>query len=454
MAESMSALKSEFTERIRMQFPADAESFIAAIDSPVKPSVRIHPRKGSAESVLPDGATPVPWNTDGYWMDERPLYTTNPEFHGGCFYPQEASSMILGHVLKNVAPNVPDEPYVLDLCAAPGGKSTLIASWLDGRGVLVANEVIRTRAWILRENIAKWGYGNCLVTNCDAGKIGAMGAIYDLVLIDAPCSGEGMFRKDDVARKEWSVENASMCAERQKEIMNDIWDAVVDGGIIVYSTCTFNPDENERQMEWIASQFDVEFLKIPMADEWNVTTLGFDGGEGYAFHPHKVKGEGFFVCVMRKTSGSDRRRLKPGKKDTFVEARNVTTTAIGSSFAIYQQADQLYAIPRKHSQQVAGIVEGLKPIWIGVPLGMAGKKEMLPAPELPLMLDYADSYPSVELDTDDMLRFLRGEWTFRGEMPQGWCVVKYHGRSYGFIKVIGNRVNNYWPKEWRIRMSI
>lgn len=457
----MTPLNPLFVERIKKQFPEEAEQFLQAIDKPVVVSVRLHPRKWVlAEN---DGnklgellGMQVPWNRSGYWLKERPNYTLNAAFHGGVFYPQEASSMVLQKVLETIGDELPEDPIVLDLCAAPGGKSTLVASWLDGRGMLVANEIVRQRAWVLRENIAKWGYGNCVVLNSDSERIGSLGAMFDLVLIDAPCSGEGMFRKDDTARTEWSAENAEMCAKRQKEILTNIWDAVVDGGIVIYSTCTFYPEENEKQMEWLGKEMDVEFIKIEMSEEWNIKTLKFDNGEGYAFHPHRVDGEGLFICAMRKSGGMARRKIKTGKKDSIVEVKNCNSKAVSmSEYTVYQQGEMQYAFPRKQAQTMAYIAEQLKAIWMGIPLGQQSKKEIIPAAELALSLSYQeDTYPEIKLDENDTLHYLRGEWTYNGETPQGWCIVKNGDTRLGFVKIIGTRVNNYWPKEWRVRMTL
>jgi len=452
----MNPLNEHFVERINAQYPEEAQAFIEAIEKPVVPSVRMHPVKGKGglEGCFgPIALKGIPWNEEGYWLSERPNYTLNTLFHTGVFYPQEASSMVLQHVLKSVEGLLPKEPVVLDLCAAPGGKTTLLASWMNGNGVLLANEYVRQRSWILRENVAKWGYGNCVVTNCEAGKIGALGATFDLALIDAPCSGEGMFRKDDVARTEWSLENAKMCVERQRDIINDVWDAIAEDAVVIYSTCTFNPEENELQMEWLASEYDVEFIDIDIPKEWNVSEIAFSCGRGYAFHPHKVDGEGFFVSVMRKRGGMPKRRVKLEKKTTWTAAK-IDASYMQGGYTYYQTGEDVYALPIGREVLMSYLSETLKAIWVGAPIGKQSRKELLPAGELALQVDFNPSaYAIVELNAEESLRFLRGEWTYSGEMSQGWNVVRYEGHYIGFVKVIGTRVNNYWPKEWRIRMD-
>lgn len=447
----MTPLHDAFLSRIRVQFPADAEQFIAAIEREPQTSVRLNTRKVNS---LPSGvvaSNSVPWCADACWLTERPNFTLIPSFHAGAFYPQEASSMFVAHILRHIEGELPSEPVVLDLCAAPGGKSTLVLEWLGGRGLLVSNEIVRQRAWILRENIAKWGSGNCIVTNTDAAHFGSLGALFDLVVIDAPCSGEGMFRKDDVARTEWSPENARMCAERQHEILSDVWDSIAENGVVIYSTCTFNPDENERQMEWLLENFDAEVVPIPIDESWGVTTLPFNGGEGYAFHPHKVSGEGFFACAIRKRGFSSSFR-KPKLKPQKVQ---LPTPCLSDAYNAYLFGDEMVALPKRFDVLMLSIADRIKPLLLGIPVGKPTRKEFIPAPELALQFDFEkSSFPHIELSHDDILRYLRGEWSAQQELPQGWCVVCHDGLSYGFIKVIGNRVNNYWPKEWRIRMNL
>lgn len=448
----MQPLNPLFVSRIKEQFGTEATNFISAIDHEPRTSVRLNKSKNAPQFA---DATPIPWNNDGLWLTERPNFTLDPLFHAGTYYPQEASSMVLGHILHTITPLLPSAPIVLDLCAAPGGKSTIIASWLNNSGILVANETVRQRAWILRENIAKWGFDNCMVCNTDSATIGQMGATFDLVLIDAPCSGEGMFRKDNTARAEWSTDNAAMCAVRQKEIIANVWDSIVEGGIVIYSTCTFNPAENEQQAQWINQHFDVEFISIPMQPQWGVSIVPFSCGEGYAFYPHKVDGEGFFVCVMRKTSG-DSRRIKPQKKSTFTEVRNTSLPlSTPASYVAMQQADTLIALPRSHAQLLTNIASKLRPIWLGIPIGKLTRKELIPAEELALQNTLSHTaYPFVDLPYTDALHYLRGEWTYTAPTPQGWCIATYNNQPLGFVKAMGNRVNNYWPKDWRIRMQI
>ena len=307
----MEQFPSEFILRIKKQFD-DADAFLEGLQRNAVLSVRMHPLRQHHNLPLSEV---VPWCPDGYYLSQKPRYTLNPLFHCGNFYPQEASSMFLWQVLQRVKPMLPHQPVVLDLCAAPGGKSTLMASFFKEEGLLVSNEVIRSRAWILRENIIKWGYANCMVTNNDPADFKKLPGLFDVLLLDAPCSGEGMFRKDASAMREWSVQNAELCAQRQRRIIMDAWDCLREDGILIYSTCTFNPAENEENMRWLQQQANVEFIDVEVDVNWGLERVDFEHGCGYAFYPHRVLGEGFFVAVLQKKESARNHRIKPAKNE-------------------------------------------------------------------------------------------------------------------------------------------
>ena len=260
----MNTLPPAFEQRIRRQLGSETEAFLQALNAPAPVSIRLNPGKTPIPAdpgTTGNGTRPVPWCPEGLYLPERPAFTLDPLLHGGAYYVQEASSMFLAHVLRQLLPAAPVR--MLDLCAAPGGKSTLAASLLPPGSLLVANEVIRSRAAILRENIIKWGQDNIVVTNNDPAGFAPLEGAFDLILVDAPCSGEGMFRKDPAAIAEWSEANARLCAERQRRILADIWQCLRPGGTLVYSTCTYNPDEDEAILEWLLSEWDAETIPLP-----------------------------------------------------------------------------------------------------------------------------------------------------------------------------------------------
>ena len=273
------------------------EQFVVALDEVPPVSVRFNPKKQINSTVHKES---VLWCNEGYYLDQRLTFTFDPLFHAGCYYVQEASSMFVEQVLRNYTADTPLR--MLDLCAAPGGKSTHARSVLPAGSLLVANEVMRNRSQILAENLIKWGYPEVVVTNNDPSDFTQLTAYFDVILTDVPCSGEGMFRKDPVAIDEWSVENVETCWQRQRRIIKDIWPALKPGGILIYSTCTYNTLENEENVQWIIDNFGAEVLSIPTPDEWNITGNLLTGADFpvYRFIPSRTRGEGFFLAAIRK----------------------------------------------------------------------------------------------------------------------------------------------------------
>ncbi len=238
-----------FIQRIQSQKYINADGLLKALQEPAPVSIRINPSKWNLKPLNSD---PVPWCTTGFYLEKRPSYTLDPLFHSGCYYPQEASGMFIEQVFRQVV-NTGQYIRVLDLCGAPGGKSTHLSSLIGIHGLIVANEVIKTRAAVLAENIIKWGGVNTIVTQNDPSAFSGLQGFFDVILVDAPCSGEGMFR-DVVAINEWSEENTLHCSERQRRILSDVWPSLKDNGILIYSTCTFNPGENEENIRWMVKR--------------------------------------------------------------------------------------------------------------------------------------------------------------------------------------------------------
>lgn len=274
----------------------EIDSFLSSLDSDSPTSIRLNPAKSSRK---PD-EEPVSWNADGYYLRSRPSFVAEAFWHAGYYYVQEASSMIVGHIIQQLKRTIADPIWVLDLCATPGGKSTDILSKLDGTDTLVSNEFVRSRSHILAENISKWGASNAMVTHNDPADFAALKGMFDILVIDAPCSGEGLFRKDHEAIKEWSTANVQLCADRQEKIILDSWAGLREGGYLVYSTCTYNPMENERILQWMLSNFDVSSVSIKMDDSWGFQKNEVGGAQLFHAFPHRVRGEGFSFFVLQK----------------------------------------------------------------------------------------------------------------------------------------------------------
>lgn len=434
------------------------EKFCKALAQPQPTSVRTNPYK---PSVAPPEGNLVPWCGDGVYLDVRPSFTLDPLFHAGAYYVQEASSMFLDHVLRKfvVKPSV-----VLDLCAAPGGKSTLTLSAMPEGSLLVANEIVRQRSQILAENITKWGTPNTIVTNNCASDFQSIGQVFDLIICDAPCSGEGMFRKDAQAVEEWSVQNVDMCQQRQREILEDIWPCLKPGGILVYSTCTYNVKENEENALWAAEHFGAKFLNCDVPDSWGVTGNLLDDQEFpvYHFFPHKTSGEGFFACVLRKAEADDeccrpKRAKEQGRRNKDLPfPKELKSWIKDSGKYTFVASEQSYsAFPLHHAEFLSKALQALKVIHYGVRMAALKGKAIIPAHSLAMSVALnRDSFPSCDIDLDVALSYLRAEAiTLPAGVPCGYILLTYKGMPLGFVKNIGNRANNLYPQEWRIRFA-
>ena len=369
--------------------------FIRAFEEEAPTSIRVNPKYSLA---VGEGDI-VSWCPEGYYLEGRPQFTFDPLFHAGCYYVQEAASMFITHVLRNLVPLAPcpSPLHVLDLCAAPGGKSTAMRTVLPEGSMLVSNEPIANRAQILLENITKWGWPDCIVTNNYPRDFRKAKLKFDVILCDVPCSGEGMFRKDPATISEWSMQNVEKCWRLQREIVADAWECLNPGGILIYSTCTFNTKENEENVRWIIDTYDAETLNIPIDSSWNITGSllpGFDVPV-YRFIPGITRGEGLFLCALRKHGGE-----KLGAIGERFDERKMKGLSILSPLTTH-----------------------LSPLKIDVP--------------------YAEA-----------LKYLRGEaLVLPPDTPKGMVTISYKGFALGPAKNIGNRANNLYPKPWRIKTT-
>ena len=409
----------------------------------------------------------VPWASEGFYLNSRPTFTFDPLFHAGCYYVQEASSMFVEQVLHEYV----NEPVVmLDLCAAPGGKSTLCRSVLPEGSLLVANEVMRNRSQILAENLVKWGHPDVVVTNSDPADFTDFTHLFDVILTDVPCSGEGMFRKDPVAVEEWSVENVDICWKRQRRILTDIWPSLKPGGILIYSTCTFNREENEDNVAWIAKELGADVLSVPMDESWGITG-NLAGGDFpvYRFLPHKVKGEGFFLAALRKhadesvempsrnmklSSRSDKKKKgKDNKQPMAVPKEAKTWLSDASAYELVVEGTSVVAFPKAFSEVHALLKQAVKVIHAGITLGEIKGKDLIPDHSLAMSKALAeDVFPKAEVSYEQAIAYLRKEGlVLDAEVPRGYVLLTYQDAPLGFVKNIGNRANNLYPQEWRIR---
>lgn len=381
------------------------------IGSPASVSIRLNPYKKPSSSLpILEGAERVPWSDNGYILKERPVFTLHPLFHAGAYYVQDSSAMFVGHLLRRFLDRFKPGVRVLDLCAAPGGKTTDIAASLRERFgndfVLVANEVMKQRTKVLMDNVAVWGDPNVVVTSVDPKAFASLGAYFDIIVADVPCSGEGMFRKDERAVEEWSEELVGMCAARQKRILADVWPSLREGGLLVYSTCTYEKAENDDNLEWVAKELGGEIYEP--YDE------GFEGvritEHGYMLVAGEVPGEGQWAGALRKTSAAGK-----GSHD----------------------------------------ISRLKPLRNGVVKGDKKGDSFVPNPDWALSIDFdRKAYPLYEVDKKTALSFLHRDSLALPDAPMGYVVLTYRGIPLGFVKNIGKRCNNLHPQDRRIRMNV
>ena len=392
----MAELPQIFTEYTRQLMGAERfERYLQSFEEEPPVSIRLNPKKTEGLSVA-DGEQ-VPWCRGGYYLPQRPNFTMDPLLHAGCYYVQEAASMFLDEVLRQMhnafishQPSAIRPLAALDLCAAPGGKSTLLRAALPENCVLYSNEPIRNRASILLENVTKWGYENHHVTNAYPRDYRKEKMKFDLILCDVPCSGEGMFRKDPATIREWSPQNVEKCWQLQREIVADAWQCLNEGGLLIYSTCTFNTKENEENIRWILDNYEAEVLPVETRPEWNITGSLLSGFNEpvYRFIPGISRGEGLFMCVLRK---------------------NGITAHCQRDFS------------------------DLKVLSVANAIG---------------------SLPQIDLSYQEALKFLRGEaLVLPPDTPRGILEVCFLGHPLGQVKNIGSRANNLYPKPWRIKTT-
>ena len=431
----------------------EAARLFSALDTEPEVSIRLNPMK-LAETF--DGES-VGWSEHGRYLEQRPQFTLDPLMHGGAYYVQEASSQFVGYLLKNSDLR---GCRVLDMCAAPGGKSTIYSTLVGREGLVVANDISRSRTLALADNVQRWGMGNVVVTNNEPQHISAFKHWFDVVAVDAPCSGEGMFRKMEEARTEWSASAPEQCAERQRDILAEAWQTLRPGGTLIYSTCTFNPTEDEGIVEWLMAEYGSELEAVESVDideKWGITTCRIGEFQCFHFYPHKCRGEGFFAAIARKREGVVRRQSPkprrklfalPAKSDVEELSRWVDDSA---EMAFRQIGDVMYGYHRSVVDDVVALSEVLTVVYSGVCLGQIFKRKLRPEHALALFVGMnASAVPSVELGEADAQDYLRRQDISAAQFVEGINRVMYRGVAIGFVKRIGARCNNMYPKDLRI----
>lgn len=420
-------------------------------------------RKNLAKQPLQEAhvSADVPWCSSGHYLTERCTFTFDPLWHAGNYYVQEASSMFVAQALQQY---ISGDVVALDLCAAPGGKSTLLRSYLSPDSLLISNEVIRSRAQILAENMTKWGHPNTVVTQNDPADFKTFAASFQLIVADVPCSGEGMFRKDPNAIAEWSPTHVTHCVQRQRRILTDIWESLAPGGLLIYSTCTYNTAENEENVTWIAEELGATVLPIAIDDAWKITgNLTPSDAPVYRFMPHKTQGEGLFLAVLRKNGEAEsipslpilkKKKHKRGQKVEKEVIPNELKNWLSSSesYVYHQHKAQFIAFPKLY-EHLWEKLKSLHLLQAGVNLATQKGKNLIPSQALAFSTACSVTlFPRYELSYTEAIVYLRKEaLVLSQEVPVGYVLVTYAHQPLGFVKNIGRRANNLYPNEWRIR---
>lgn len=456
---------------------SEYSDFIAALTQ-TSPSVslRIHPSKRQSPESLPHSDyidSRVAWCREGYYLKERPSFTSDPLFHAGCYYVQEASSMFLAHCLRTLI----DHPVnYLDLCAAPGGKTTLALSVLPEGSQVVCNEIDRKRARILSENVCKWGLSDVTVTSGSPGDFARLKNTFDVILTDVPCSGEGMFRKDEGAISEWSPQKVKECQTLQRRILADAWEALRTGGILIYSTCTYNTAENEEQIAYLCEELGGEAISIPIENSWRIHPPLIGDYPCYRFMPHFTRGEGLFMAAVRKRSvtlnASSKQNIRhrkpksdiPSPKHCKLSAKEICSQterwliddprhSSGQHISMDDEG-RVRVISQNHFELYRQIKDNaIYVLRSGIEVATIKGNDLIPDHSLALSERFAaEAFPSAEVSLSTALDYLRrNAITLPEGTPRGYITISYRGVKLGFVKNLGTRCNNLYPQEWRIR---
>ncbi len=484
------SLPAPFLSRIQQQLGAEAPLFLQSLALTSETSIRLNPFKGAEIA-----GEAVPWCAQGLYLPERPSFVADPLYHAGAYYVQEASSMMIGMTIDEQGDtNKEGRPLrILDLCAAPGGKSSLLAGAMPPGSLLISNEVIASRAAILAENMARWGHPGVIVTQNDPKDFAFLEGFFDLVVVDAPCSGEGMFRKDPAAIAEWSPDNVENCALRQQRILRDIAPVVRPGGMLVYSTCTFAPQEDEEMVSWLLSELGDDFELAPFAlqEGWGWDSLRLAGVKDAAHRawPHRVRGEGLFICrFRRKGEGNEEQGITPvprgfeGNKDLRREERKkrknkeqgikkgkggseewreLVAPFIADDPDLHQELadDRVFLYPKAVAEVMPLLTGRLRMLRKGVLAGKLHRKGLAPAHELALSSLLSETVPRCALEKEAALRYLQKEDLPAADFhlpathlpTANWLLPTYQNIPLGWAKLVGPRLKNQLPVNWRIR---
>lgn len=432
------------------------DTFVSAHQQAAPVSIRVNTHKAHLTptpflELERDGE--IPWCSDAFYLRQRPVFTLDPVFHAGAYYVQEASSMFIRHALETVLGGA-SGLTALDLCAAPGGKSTLLAS-MPQFALVLANEIIQSRVSVLQENTIKWGAHHVFVSNNDPRVFASMGECFDVVLVDAPCSGSGLFRKDSDAIQEWSPEQVGFCVARQQRILSDVLPSLKEGGVLVYSTCSFSPEENEANLDYLVQSGFLESVALDIPEGWGIvqTASAKYGAHGYRFYPDQVRGEGFFCAVFKKV-GTHQGRVSPAKTIAFSSDPGIAKSWLRSAegLVFYRKDSEVFACDESVHLQLEWMQQHLKLRRSGIRLGKQIRELFIPDHELAMSRLWSSSIDCLELGKAQALDYLRREAIDLSAVSSGWKMVCHASIPLGWAKIVHGKMKNHYPMPWRILM--
>jgi 16S rRNA C967 or C1407 C5-methylase (RsmB/RsmF family)/NOL1/NOP2/fmu family ribosome biogenesis protein len=450
----MLQLPAEFLNSISCCNGFDESAFVDAHQTDSPTSIRLNPFKPTELNFkLRDH---VPWNDKGFYLKERPNFTYDILFQAGCYYVQEAGSMFIEHALKSCI-DFNQTLLAFDVCASPGGKSTLLNSLLNSESTLVANEIIKQRSEVLAQNLSKWGTCNVVVTNNDPSSYSDINDVFDVILVDAPCSGSGLFRKQHDAIDEWSLDNVNLCSQRQKRILSDIIGTLKQGGTLVYSTCSYSRAENEDVADWLVNEFGLISVQIPIETNWGIVETKSENHKaiGYRFYPDKTQTEGFFCAVFKKPGAIDSHRqvrkskheafsiIKPKEKELF---ENWISNLDEHQITKFKDD---YLLTNQTTLDFINKFSNLYYKKVGTTIGSLIKNEVIPHHDLAWSIHKSTNIQTIDCTQEQAIQFLKKELQAI-DGNKGWNLLSYQGFGIGWIKHLGNRLNNYLPNEFRI----
>lgn len=452
-------LHDQFIEEIKSYDDCRLDGLIDALSTSPSVSVRANKLKNVEAPIGPNS---VKWCENGWYLPSRQSFTFDPALHQGLYYVQDASSMIISYLVSQLIGDSNGPICYLDACAAPGGKTTAAIDVLPKGSLVVANEYVTNRANILVENIIKWGYPSVVISKGDTARYKKLRGIFDIIAADVPCSGEGMFRKDQEAVKQWSLDLVKECVDRQKEIVSNLWNSLRQGGYMIYSTCTFNRRENEEMVDFIINELGAESVKIDIPQDYGIQTGVNTSNYCYRFLPHIVKGEGLFVAVVKKRKSEDaikQKHIKNNKKKNIAKSTNINAVEnwINDKYNEYEfvvEKDNIIAFPSRWNDYLSLFKSNLDVIYYGINIATIKGRDVIPLQSLAMSQILNESlFIQAEVDYSMAISYLRRETIMLEDYPKGYVLITYRKRPLGFVKNLGNRANNLYPNEWRILSS-